>query len=172
MMAWQQRWAAIVLLATIVPVAAASAGQAYTWVDGQGVTHFSDTPPAGRADARAVELESSRPLPAGLDIDYYSIPNQARRLERSRLEMERARAEKLEVRSALRNASSGRYQDDAYRDAVTTYYGYSGGRYRPGRRGYGRLTNRGGYNAINGYAPVQSHSRSHRGRRSRGSGKR
>lgn len=172
MMPWQQMWAAVLLLATMMPVTAHCAGQAYRWMDSRGVTHFSDRPPDGGVDSRAVQLERARPLPPGVAPDFYSIPNQARRLQQSRLEMDRSKAEKLKARAALRDDSSGGSQYDAYRGGSDAYYGYSGGGYKSGRRRARALPNPGGYNAINGYSPRRSYKRSSRrgGTRSRRSG--
>jgi hypothetical protein len=166
---WQQMWTAVLLLAIIMPVTAPCAGQAYRWIDSRGVTHFSDAPPDGGVDSRAVVLERARPLPPGVAPDFYSIPNQARRLQQSRLEMDRSKAEKLEALGALRDNSGGDFRYDAYRGGSDTYYGYSGGGYKSGRRRARALPNPGGYNAINGYSPRRSYKRSSRrgGSRSR-----
>ena len=73
-------------------VGAAAAETVYRWTDERGEVHFSDRPPAtGAPSAEQVEVA---PAPAGAGgDDYYSVVNQARRLEEQRLERERQQAE-------------------------------------------------------------------------------
>lgn len=74
-------------------------GLLYKWEDAQGQVHYSDRPPAGPVGTPAGIVESyarprqapAAPSPEG---NYYSVENQARRLEQARLERERARAAK------------------------------------------------------------------------------
>jgi hypothetical protein len=93
----------------ILPLSLAAADDlAYKWVDADGVTNFSDTPPVSVNNV--VEEVEPIALPGGYKIvndpagDYYSIDNQwkrlnAERLEREKLAMERewARIERSRV---------------------------------------------------------------------------
>ena len=79
----------------------------YTWVDGDGVTHFSESPPENAAvKARQIQVE---PVPVvgntGGD-DYYSVVQQLDRMQKRRLENERAQAEKLKAEAAARQAEA------------------------------------------------------------------
>lgn len=75
-------------------VALAQAAVIHKWVDADGVTHYSDAPPA--ASATAVEqIELAAPPARGPNYSqdaYYSIANQWRRMHRERIELEKARA--------------------------------------------------------------------------------
>lgn len=103
------------------------AGSVYSWTDTHGVTHFSETPPADAGIESTVrELE---PAPAvtlpGAD-DYYSVANQAARMEARRLEQERLRAEILraeaEARRAEAEAEAARREETAAEPEATTRY--------------------------------------------------
>lgn len=63
----------------------------YKWTDAQGVTHYSEVPPSAD-NVKRIELAADPPT-ASPPQDYYSIANQARRLEQQRLERERLEAE-------------------------------------------------------------------------------
>jgi hypothetical protein len=85
-------------------VVTAEAGTVYRWTDASGAVHFSDQPPPeGAGPAAEVDLA---PAPAGpaAGSDYYSITNQARRMEQQRLEAERQQAE---TEAARRRAAAG-----------------------------------------------------------------
>jgi hypothetical protein len=90
-------WALLMLPAAI----AAQEGRLYKWQDEQGRVHYSDRPP--RDDASSVEV---RPLPRQgpaverPEDDYYSVENQARRMEQQRKAREAARKEAEEKRRA------------------------------------------------------------------------
>ncbi|MCP3676442.1 MAG: DUF4124 domain-containing protein [Deltaproteobacteria bacterium] len=74
------------------------AGPAYKWVDREGVAHYSDTPPPEIVGE--VETFQFAPLPShGGDPvnDYYSIVNQAQRMQESRLALERERRARWEA---------------------------------------------------------------------------
>lgn len=88
--------------------------EVYKWVDADGVTHYSEAPPAqSRAEVASfermnLEFNPARPLQAQ---DYYSIINQAKRMEASRLarerlkhERERLRVQRLAQHAATRGA--------------------------------------------------------------------
>jgi hypothetical protein len=95
------------LLLLALPLTPAFAGAIFTWVDKEGVTHFSESPPEdGSVKARQIEVE---PVPVvgntGGD-DYYSVVRQVERMQKSRLENERATAERLQAETAARQAGS------------------------------------------------------------------
>ena len=94
-------------MGVLLPPAAAD-NVAYRWVDQEGVTHFSDTPPPADNTSRpGVESIALADFPAVADpaADYYSIVNQWKRLreeladqqklvlEQRRLNLQRLRAE-------------------------------------------------------------------------------
>jgi hypothetical protein len=83
------------------------AGPIYTWVDRDGVTHFSESPPENASvKARQIQVE---PVPVvgntGGD-DYYSVVQQLDRMQKRRLENERAQAEQLQAETAARQAET------------------------------------------------------------------
>jgi hypothetical protein len=85
---------AVALLLATAPLAAgpALAQPVYRWTDASGEVHFSDRPPPGAA--QPVEQVDVAPVPAAPPADdYYSVVNQARRMEELRLERERQSAE-------------------------------------------------------------------------------
>jgi hypothetical protein len=92
------RFANLMALALLLPSAQAlpeGAGSLYKWEDAQGQVHYSDQRPADPA-----VLVETHPLPKqvpaeqGPDGDYYSVENQAKRLEEERRQREAARLEK------------------------------------------------------------------------------
>jgi hypothetical protein len=126
------RFAWFVLLLGLVPLAI-SAGTIHKWVDADGVTHFSDSPPEnGTESAEIIVLPDGFPDPVDGQSDYYSIANQWRRLREERTEEEKLRLERAKV------AALARAQEPApviYADEPR-YYGYPGGvPYYGGRRG-------------------------------------
>lgn len=99
--------------------ALASAATVYTWTDDRGVTHFSETPPPDRmADTRRLEIDAPPAMGPAFDDDYFSVINQARRMQQSRLENERARVERLkaeaQAKRAAAQARAARRSDDEY----------------------------------------------------------
>ena len=87
----------------IITLPVCAGGAVYQWVDTQGVTHFSETPPAATGvEVTRIELD---PAPAaGFSDDYFSVVNQAMRMERRRLEAEAARTEHLQAQAAADRA--------------------------------------------------------------------
>jgi hypothetical protein len=131
-------------------VSFASAAQVYTWVDDSGITHFSETPPAERA--AEILLIDIAPAPAGTDSagdDFYSVINQAKRMEARRLENEKLDAEKKQASAEASRARAeadaiqqGSYNDSAaddirYYPAYPAYPYYPHYGHHPGRPGYG-----------------------------------
>ncbi|MGI9301477.1 MAG: DUF4124 domain-containing protein [Gammaproteobacteria bacterium] len=81
----------IFTLFILVLLTSATAGEVFMWTDKWGVTHFSQTPPVeGTPGVHAHELG---PLPPAVspEEDYFSIINQANRLEDRRLARQKAR---------------------------------------------------------------------------------
>jgi hypothetical protein len=134
------------LLLTL-PASLASAAQAYTWVDDAGITHFSETPPPDPAtDTQLVNIQPP-PTPANVPTgDFYSVINQAERMERSRLANEKLAAEKkqadaeaskarAEAAALQRRLYDNSTNDDTRYYPVYPYYPRYG--HHPGRPGYG-----------------------------------
>ena len=78
--------------------AAAAAVTVHTWVDADGITHFSDQAPASDTVSEVFDIATTEPVDAA--EDYYSISNQWARLRAERdasdaraLERDRLRAE-------------------------------------------------------------------------------
>ena len=78
-----------------------NAAELFKWLDADGVTHYSDEPPPKSvSEFKSLEFrESSVSGPrassgASAEADYFSVINQAKRMEASRLERERLRLEK------------------------------------------------------------------------------
>ena len=94
----------ILLLILTTPLAGAS--QVFTWVDDTGVTHFSETPPVDAPeDSRLIDLDTPPPRgPVTTGDDFYSVVNQARRMEIRRLENEKLAAEKKQAYAEARKA--------------------------------------------------------------------
>lgn len=87
---------ALVLAATFLPDSAA-AFEIYTWVDDQGVVHYSEWRPEEPAatPVETLHIASTNPPAYDPDDDYYSILNQAERIDDqwSALQEEKAEAE-------------------------------------------------------------------------------
>jgi hypothetical protein len=106
-------------------VSQSHAGAVYSWVDPDGVTYFSETPPPEPGlPARMIELAPLPPPPA--DDDYYSIIRQAERMERRRLESEKLEAERrlaeAEARRARMEAEAAAQPPATYQDERTIYF--------------------------------------------------
>ena len=62
-----------------------SAAAIHSWIDADGITHFSDTPlPADVTDATTVELNEHYPPLLDAETYYYSIANQWQRMHEER----------------------------------------------------------------------------------------
>ena len=130
-----------------LPASLASAAQVYTWVDAVGVTHFSETPPPNPAtDTQLVDIQ---PPPTSTDApakDFYSVINQAERMEKSRLANEKLAAEKkqADAEASKARAEAAALQQRSYNNSTnddTRYYPaypyYPRYGHRPGRPGHG-----------------------------------
>lgn len=168
------------LLVWLFSTASAFASEAYTSLDDPGVTHFSDRLPAPTQRLTRVVLAPPRPVLEGFDPDHFSIAHQARRMQRGRL----ATTRREKARGGLAAAGPARASGTDHRGqrlaSTRGYYGYDRPRRRHGRRSSARwhwydgaagTVNRGGYNAINGYAPLYPHRAIPRGRYSRHRGR-
>lgn len=92
-------------LLLLLPLSPATGGEIFTWVDASGITHFSEQPPENApGEVFRLELPPAppfRPYPAD---DYYSVINQAARMETRRLQNEKLRAERLQAEAEARRA--------------------------------------------------------------------
>ena len=128
-------------------VSLTSAAQVYTWVDDSGVTHFSETPPAERAtDTQLIDITPTAAPASNADNDFYSVVNQADRMETRRLENEKLAAEKKQASAEASKArtEAAAIQQRSYYDSaddnnryypVYPYYPPYG--HHPGRPGHG-----------------------------------
>ncbi len=96
-----------ILLLCACLVLPAQADIAHKWVDADGVTHYSDEPPAdAAAPATAIELPAAGRRATSPGDDYYSIANQWQRMHQERLERDRIALEKARLRAAREAAGS------------------------------------------------------------------
>jgi hypothetical protein len=93
----------VLLLSGVGP---AQADPVYRWVDRDGITHFSQTPPTEEnAEVQVLELAPLPPADPAVE-EYYSVARQAERMEARRLQYEQLRAEQLKAEAALRQAQA------------------------------------------------------------------
>lgn len=116
----------------LVPLSA-SAGTVHTWVDEDGVTHFSDEPPESQqVDVTVLEVPENFPQPAAADEDYYSIVNQWQRAQEERMAREQLKLERAKLKAEQRRQSPDyaeiRYEPVPYVVAPARYPGF----YDPG----------------------------------------
>ena len=107
-------------LSLILMVGTADAAEIYQWVDEEGVTHFSDTPPDNGTAAESLHVNSTNPPGYDPETDPYSIANQAKRMNEKWSEL----AEEKERRAERR-------REEAARRPPPYYYSqrYDGWRY-------------------------------------------
>jgi hypothetical protein len=107
----------------------------YTWRDDDGVTHFSEERPENPpADIQTFELDVIRPAASAFD-NYYSVVNQARRMEEDRRKRERDALERrLAIEQARQNSDSVYDEDYLYDETYVPVYPYYGHSY--GKRSY------------------------------------
>jgi hypothetical protein len=102
----QARFSLLLQLLLFLWSSLAQADPVYTWIDSAGTTHFSQTPPADPStDTSVLELPPPGPYDPAVD-DYYSVANQAARMEARRLEAEKLRAETEALRAQAAAADS------------------------------------------------------------------
>jgi hypothetical protein len=131
-----------ILLYTLISlsVSANSAEEVYTWVDAEGTTHFSESQPLeSETDAQLIEvLPASGAGPGRVtDESFYSVINQAERMQTRRLKNEKLIAEKKQAdaeASKARAEAQAALQNSYNNDPVTYYPVYP---YYP-RRGHNR----------------------------------
>ena len=145
----------------------AAAAPIFTWVDQDGVTHFSETPPEDDAvESFRIELEQAPAAGPAQDDDYFSVVNQVDRMRKSRLENEKVRTERLQAEAEARRAatanqprSSDYYYDSNRYFPATSFLGYRPG-YQPGYKPGHRPGNKPGHRRGNqssirpGHRPV------------------
>lgn len=128
-----QKWRQIpVFLALVAVFPGSGAGTVFTWVDDNGVTWFSDTPPGDESVSTRLIEELPPPVagePGG--DNFYSVINQARRMESQRLLAEKLKAERLQAEAEARQARAEMlaaqqpvilYQNAAYPYVYPYYY--------------------------------------------------
>jgi len=116
----------ILYLIVIIPFSSAISEPVFTWVDQEGVTHFSESPPED-ASIQPTQLEVLPPTDAGsvATDNYYSVANQAERMEARRLERLEAAAERFRAEAdAIRAANEARTAEQTAdnNDTGNTYY--------------------------------------------------
>ena len=77
------------------------ASEIYTWVDDEGVVHYSDTRPADDTPVETRRLKDTNPPDYDPADDPYSIANQAKRTNDRYAEVEEAREERDEEREKM-----------------------------------------------------------------------
>lgn len=118
----------ISVLSACFLLAPASAGAIFTWVDKDGVTHFSESPPEnGSVKARQIEVEPAPVVGNTGEDDYFSVVRQLERMQQRRLENERAKLERLQAETAARQAEEAAEaetppQEDLNRPAPALVY--------------------------------------------------
>jgi hypothetical protein len=124
------RYSHIILpLLLTLPVSATCAEQVYTWVDDSGTTHFSEAPPPDSTFVTQLleVLPASGAAPSNAPDDgFYSVINQAERMQTRRLENEKLTAERKQAdaeASKARAEAQAALQDSYYNDDVS-YYPY------------------------------------------------
>ena len=136
--------ALLVLLATH---ANAGAVTVHTWIDGDGVRHYSDAPPASAtADLERFVIADTPASATASDEDYYSIVNQWQRMREERDESKAHRLERERIRSEERVAKAAARADEARYNSR----GY-GGYYPRLPYGYGRHFGHSGVRGFGGF---------------------
>jgi hypothetical protein len=147
MTAFARSFEALLALALALSPVVAAGQQVYRWVDDDGNVHFGDAPPQGPVRQEERLKLKVPPAPAtDKDADYYSVTNQARRINEDLTKMREQRAEKQ--RKARQEApqpmqpmqppddeyiGDGNYYPYAYPPPYYPGYGY-----RPHHPGYGQ----------------------------------
>ncbi len=122
-----------VLLVSLALAQACIGAGVYRWVDPEGGVHFSDVPPPGEsAQVQRVPVFLPEPGVVAPDPYYYSIANQARRMEEQRLRLSQERRARREVAAERRRreevaaaqAQGERQQEEAAWRVYVRPYGY------------------------------------------------
>jgi hypothetical protein len=111
------------LLLTVL--SSSSASPVYTWMDESGIIWFSDTPPTDES-IKAVLIEDLPPPTASMPVegDFYSVVNQAKRMETQRLLAEKLKAERLQAEAT---ANQARAEASAAQQPTIVYGDWPGG---------------------------------------------
>ena len=123
------------VLALLTTVTAVCASEVYSWIDEHGTTHFSQVPPDNLSHP-SEQIELLSPPEAGdtKEDDYYSVINQANRMETRRLENEKLEAERRQAEAEAQRAAAEAY---AARNAPPQGYVREEPRYYPSYPLYG-----------------------------------
>ncbi len=109
----------------------AEATTIHSWVDDDGVTHFSDAPPVGEIDgATTVEIDDNYPPQRDAQAEYYSIANQWNRMREEREAKNKLSLEKARIqaeKSAALAYTQPPVAQTGYRDYFPIY-GFPGHR--------------------------------------------
>ncbi|MDA0824149.1 MAG: DUF4124 domain-containing protein, partial [Proteobacteria bacterium] len=114
------------------------AGTIHSWVDGDGVTHFSDSPPAVAVEgATTLVLNDVPPSVDEASSDYYSIVNQWQRMSAERDKKTATSLARARIRAD--HAAALSYDDEPYQGiSEPRYFPAYGFPYRHvGRRNIG-----------------------------------
>ena len=112
---------ALVLLMSTTP---ATAGQAYTWTDSEGVTHFSESVPPDRVqDAGRIELQSAPVIPGPTPERFRAISEQSARMAAERRKREQAREKRRQLAEKERQARLAELEAEQEREE-RYYYPY------------------------------------------------
>jgi len=131
------KWDSVIYSALLLCSIAGSlpAATIHSWVDAEGITHFSDTPPqAGTANATTIELAENFPPVVDAEADYYSIANQWSRMRAEREAAARLSLEKAKLRAVSAEPSAPPEYEESPR-YYPVYYGPNA--YYPRRHGSG-----------------------------------
>ena len=92
-------------LALFLAFSQTPAGEIYTWVDADGIVHYSATPPDdATSEVAQIELPPPPPPRPASAEDFYSVINQAARMRARRLESEALMAQRRAADAAARQA--------------------------------------------------------------------
>lgn len=98
-----------------------TAATVHRWVDDQGVTHFSDAPPAeATREVKTLELSDDYPAAADTRTNYYSIANQWERMRIEREQKTRVDLEKARIQAE--NAAAAAYSEPPAEVQEPRYY--------------------------------------------------
>lgn len=99
---------ALLALALLLPAAASAGERVYTWVDSQGVRHYSQNPPPdGRAEQRDVSTHTPPPRPAAAPVERTMTEAEASR-----------RCTTARQRLTVLNSTEGEVGYDANNDGI------------------------------------------------------
>ena len=107
-------WMAGFVLAALL-VAPTAAAEVYKWVDENGVTHFTETPPdLSVTGVSQPTLRDTRPSDYDPDQDIYDVEGQAERMQQLRDERTEKRQARLEREREAQKRQAVQYRDQEY----------------------------------------------------------